>query len=123
MPQHYPQPPGQELSLDPIILNSYGVGSCVAKGVFSPTGLRARDWGYKLNSASQKTLGLSTHARRCFIIHSCRVPLTQTKSSVLQEGLQNTTSKGSQLLMNNLGTVRGKGGKLTLLKEQIVFRL
>ena len=40
-------------------LNSYRVGSCVAQGTFSPTGLGTGVWGYKLNPASQKALGLS----------------------------------------------------------------
>lgn len=81
------------------------------QGRVLPNSLRKRDWGYKLNPASQRALGLTPQAWRCFIIHSCRIPPTWTKSSVLEEKLKKTTGAGSQLLIDNLGTVWRKGGK------------
>lgn len=59
------------------------------QGDVLPNSRRTRDPGYKLYPASQKALGLTLQAWRCFIIHSCRIPLTWTKSSVLQEGRNN----------------------------------
>lgn len=91
------------------------------QGDVLPNSRRTRDPGYKLYPTSQKALGLTLQAWRCFIIHSCRIPLTWTESSVLQEG-ETTAGEDSQLPLPHLGAILGKGGKLPLLREQIVSR-